>query len=57
MNDDKPTTPPEETPAAEEKAPEQVSPAENDEKKEKQPLTDEEKAAKIAEAKAKAADA
>jgi NADH-quinone oxidoreductase subunit C len=49
MSDDKPTTPPEETPAADEKAPE------TEEKKEKQPLTDEEKAAKIAEAKAKAA--
>jgi NADH-quinone oxidoreductase subunit C len=45
MSDDKPTTPPEETPAA----------PESEEKKEKQPLSDEEKAAKIAEAKAKAA--
>ncbi len=43
MNDDKPTTPPEDQPAAEEKAPE------------KKPLSDEEKAAKIAEAKARAA--
>jgi NADH-quinone oxidoreductase subunit C len=43
MSDDKPTTPPEEKPAAEEKAPE------------KTPLSDEEKAAKIAEAKARAA--
>jgi NADH-quinone oxidoreductase subunit C len=45
MSDDKPTTPPEETPAV----------PESEEKNEKQPLTDEEKAAKIAEAKAKAA--
>ena len=43
MSDDKPTTPPEEKPAADEKAPE------------KTPLSDEEKAAKIAEAKARAA--
>ena len=49
MSDDKPITPPEETPAADKKAPE------TEEKQEKQPLTDEEKAAKIAEAKAKAA--
>lgn len=48
MSDDKPTTPPEATPAAEEKAPETAAP-------EKKPLTDEEKAAKIAEAKARAA--
>jgi len=45
MSDDKPTIPPEETPAV----------PEAEEKKEKQPLSDEEKAAKIAEAKAKAA--
>jgi NADH-quinone oxidoreductase subunit C len=45
MSDDKPTTPPEETPAPEEKAPET----------EKKPLSDEEKAAKIEAAKAKAA--
>jgi NADH-quinone oxidoreductase subunit C len=45
MSDDKPTTPPEETPAA----------PESEAKNEKQPLTEEEKAAKIAEAKAKAA--
>ncbi len=48
MSDDKPTTPPEEKPATEEKAPEIAT-------TEKKPLTDEEKAAKIAEAKAKAA--
>ncbi|MBD3856572.1 MAG: NADH-quinone oxidoreductase subunit C [Acidobacteria bacterium] len=55
MSDDKPTLPPEETPAAEEKAPEQTAAPESGEKPEKQPLSDEEKAAKIAEAKAKAA--
>jgi NADH-quinone oxidoreductase subunit C len=55
MSDDKPTTPPEETPAADEKAPEQATEPETEEKQEKQPLSDEEKAAKIAEAKAKAA--
>jgi NADH-quinone oxidoreductase subunit C len=54
MNDDKPTTPPEETPTPEEKAAE-TSPSETEGKKEQQPLTDEEKAAKIAEAKAKVA--
>ena len=53
MSDDKPTTPPEETPAAEEKAPETAAPEED--KGPKQPLSDEEKAAKIAAAKAKAA--
>jgi NADH-quinone oxidoreductase subunit C len=68
MSDDKPTTPPEETPTPEEKAPGQGTPADADkpaeekppepstsEKLEKKPLSDEEKAAKIAEAKAKAA--
>ena len=55
MSDDKPTTPPEETPTADEKAPEQATAPEAEEKQEKQPLSDEEKAAKIAEAKAKAA--
>jgi len=55
MSDDKPTLPPEETPAAEEKAPEQTAAPETREKPENQPLSDEEKAAKIAEAKAKAA--
>ena len=55
MSDDKPTTPPEETPGPEEKAPEQASVAEGEEKQEKRPLSDEEKAAKIAAAKAKAA--
>ena len=55
MSDDKPTTPPEETPAPEEKSPEQAASPEGEEKKEKQPLSDEEKAAKIAAAKAKAA--
>jgi NADH-quinone oxidoreductase subunit C len=49
MSDDKPTTPPEETPAADEKTPEQATPPEL-------PLTDDEKAAKIAEAKARAAE-
>ena len=44
MSDDKPTTPPEETPTPEEKAPETPA-ADSTEKK---PLTDEEKAAKIA---------
>jgi NADH-quinone oxidoreductase subunit C len=48
MSDDKPTTPSEEKPAAEDKAPETAA-------VEKKPLSDEEKAAKIAEAKAKAA--
>jgi NADH-quinone oxidoreductase subunit C len=55
MSDDKPTTPPEGTPTADEKAPEQAAAPEPEEKQEKQPLSDEEKAAKIAEAKAKAA--
>jgi NADH-quinone oxidoreductase subunit C len=55
MSDDKPTTPPEEKPAAEEKSPEQPPTPEGEEKQEKQPLSDEEKAAKIAAAKAKAA--
>ena len=55
MSDDKPTLPPEETPAAEEKAPDQTAAPESGEKPGKQPLSDEEKAAKIAEAKAKAA--
>jgi len=55
MSDDKPTTPPEETPAADEKVTEQSTAPESEEKQEKQPLSDEEKAAKIAEAKAKAA--
>ena len=55
MSDEKPTTPPEETPTADEKAPEQATTPESGEKKEKQPLSDEEKAAKIAEAKTKAA--
>ena len=55
MSDDKPTTPPEEIPAADEKAPEQTTTPEGEEKQEKQPLSDEEKAAKIAAAKAKAA--
>jgi NADH-quinone oxidoreductase subunit C len=56
MSDDKPTTPPEDTPTPEEKAPDQTTP-ETAEKpaEEKKPLSDEEKAAKIAEAKAKAA--
>ena len=56
MSDDKPTTPPEETPPVEEKAQETPT-AETAEKPaaEKTPLSDEEKAAKIAEAKAKAA--
>ena len=53
MSDDKPTTPPEETPAAEEKASE--TPAPEEEKETKQPLSDAEKAATIAAAKAKAA--
>jgi NADH-quinone oxidoreductase subunit C len=56
MSDDKPTTPPEETPTPEEKAPEEAKAPESGEKKEKKPLTDEEKAAKIAAAKAKAAE-
>ena len=55
MSDDKPTTPPEETTAPEDKSPEQAASPEGEEKKEKQPLSDEEKAAKIAAAKAKAA--
>ena len=55
MSDDKPTVPPEETPVAEEKAPEQAAAPESGEKEDKQSLSDEEKAAKIAEAKAKAA--
>ena len=68
MSDDKPTTPPEDTPTPEEQAPEQATPADTekaDEEKapespapetsEKKPLTDEEKAARIAEANAKAA--
>ena len=55
MSDDKPTTPPDETPTPEEKAPEQTTPPEGEEEKERQPLTDEEKAAKIAAAQAKAA--
>ena len=55
MSDDKPITPPEETPTPDEKAPEQAVAPESEEKQEKQPLSDEEKAAKIAEAKAKAA--
>jgi NADH-quinone oxidoreductase subunit C len=54
MSDDKPTTPPEETPAAEEKTSETPTP-EGEEKPTRQPLTEEEKAAKIAAAKAKAA--
>jgi NADH-quinone oxidoreductase subunit C len=49
MSDDKPTKPPEDTPSADEKTPQ------SEKKPEKQPLTDEEKAAKIAEAKARAA--
>ena len=48
MSDDKPTTPPEEKPAAEEISADAAEP-------EKKPLSDEEKAAKIAEAKARAA--
>jgi NADH-quinone oxidoreductase subunit C len=56
MSDDKPTTPPEETPAADEKAPEQATPPESEVKQQKLPLTDDEKAAKIAEAKARAAE-
>jgi NADH-quinone oxidoreductase subunit C len=55
MSDDKPTTPPEETPAPKEKTPEQATTPEGEEKKGKQPLSDEEKAAKIAAAKAKTA--
>ena len=55
MSDDKPTTPPEETPAPDEKRPEQAASPDSVEKQDKQPLTDEEKAAKIAAAKAKAA--
>jgi NADH-quinone oxidoreductase subunit C len=56
MSDDKPTTPPEETPAADEKAPEQATPPESEVKQQNLPLTDDEKAAKIAEAKARAAE-
>ena len=48
MSDEKPTTPPEEKPAAEEPSADAPAP-------EKKPLSDEEKAAKIAEAKARAA--
>ena len=55
MSDDKPTTPPEETPAAEDKAPETAAQAEEKPASEKKPLSDEEKAAKVAEAKARAA--
>jgi len=56
MSDDKPTTPPEETPAADVQLPEQAAPeAEGQPAAEKKPLSDEEKAAKIAEAKARAA--
>ena len=56
MSDDKPTTPPEETPAApEEKTPEQSSAPEGEVQPEKKQLSDEEKATKIAAAKAKAA--
>ncbi len=56
MSDEKPTTPPEETPATpDEKAPEHTAAAEGEAKPEKQQLSDEEKAAKIAAAKAKAA--
>ena len=54
MNDDKPTPPPEMP--DEEKAPETAVPSESEEQPEqKQPMSEEEKAAKIAEAKAKAA--
>ena len=56
MSDDKPTTPPEEAPAADEKTPEQATPPESEVKQQKLPLTDDEKAAKIAEAKARAAE-
>jgi NADH-quinone oxidoreductase subunit C len=56
MSNDKPTTPPEETPAADEQAQEQETPEETEKPaEEKKSLSDEEKAAKIAEAKARAA--
>jgi NADH-quinone oxidoreductase subunit C len=56
MSDDKPTTPPEQKPPAEDKPPETpVADAPEGPVEEKRPLSDEEKAAKIAEAKAKAA--
>jgi NADH-quinone oxidoreductase subunit C len=56
MSDDKPTTPPDETPTPEEKTPDQGVPQSTEKPaEEKKPLSDEEKAAKIAEAKAKAA--
>jgi NADH-quinone oxidoreductase subunit C len=56
MSDDKPTTPPEGTPAADAQTPEQPTPeAEAQPAAEKKPLSDAEKAAKIAEAKARAA--
>jgi NADH-quinone oxidoreductase subunit C len=55
MSDGKPTTPPEDAPAGDRKAPDQATAPESEEKKEKKPLSDEEKAAKIAEAKARAA--
>ncbi|MEJ2582018.1 MAG: hypothetical protein P8127_10370, partial [Acidobacteriota bacterium] len=56
MSDDKPTTPPEQKPPAEDKPPETpAADAPEGPVEEKKPLSDEEKAAKIAEAKAKAA--
>jgi NADH-quinone oxidoreductase subunit C len=56
MSDDKPTTPPEETPTPDEKTPDQATPESTEESsEEKKPLSEEEKAAKIAEAEAKAA--